>query len=128
MLRNLQGIGFWQRFNLNVPQKGSPISDQRIKKIGSGKILFSKVKNRSPSFISIHHRNFNVSCSPSKKAPCGIPRYRRYVNINWFLTSFDTVNLALSEQIRCWAIMDVIHVLKQIAHILVKAPLFEKQM
>jgi hypothetical protein len=40
MLKNLQGIRFWQRFNLNVPKTGPPISDQRIKKNRLGQKFF----------------------------------------------------------------------------------------
>ena len=54
---------------------------RNLKKSARAKFFFSKVKNRSPSFISIHHRNFNVSCSPEKKAPCDASFWSAYYQV-----------------------------------------------
>jgi hypothetical protein len=44
-----------------------------FEKFPRAKFCFSRVDNPPPFFISIHYKNFNVSCSPPIKAPCYVP-------------------------------------------------------
>ena len=55
-----------------------------LKKIHSSKIIISRADSFALFVIFIHHRNFNVYDSPSKKAPCPVIETHNHLSNTFF--------------------------------------------